>query len=162
MLDHPAFLWRNAKPRSASDAVIVGAGGHALATAYYLARNHGMTSVAVLERGWLGGGNVARNTAIIRSNCLCDESAAIYEHSLQMWERLQDELDYDLQLCQRGVLSLAHSLQEVRDGVRRVEANRLKGIDAEWLIPDEVKELCPVVDVCSDARRPVQPPNGAQ
>ena len=101
--------------------MIVGGGGHGLATAYYLAREHGITDVAVLERGWLAGGNIARNTTIIRSNYLWDESAAIYEHSLKLWEGLEEELDYDLLFSQRGVLNLAHTLQDVRDGVRRVE-----------------------------------------
>ena len=118
--------------------MIVGGGGHGLATAYYLAKEHGITDVAVLERGWLAGGNITRNTTIIRSNYLWDESAAIYEHSLKLWEGLEAELDYDLLFSQRGVLNLAHTLQDVRDGVRRVNANRLNGIDAEWLEPDAV------------------------
>jgi sarcosine oxidase, subunit beta len=152
---HPDFLWRSPEPRRSYDVVIVGAGGHGLATAYYLARNHGITDVAVLERGWLGGGNITRNTTVIRSNYLWDESAAIYEHSLKLWEGLEAELDYDLLLSQRGVLNLAHSLQDVRDGVRRVEANRLNGVDAQWLTPDEVEEVCPIVNVSPDARYPV-------
>jgi sarcosine oxidase subunit beta len=135
--------------------VIVGGGGHGLATAYYLAREHGITDVAVLERGWLAGGNIARNTTVIRSNYLWDESAAIYEHSLKLWEGLEAELDYDLLFSQRGVLNLAHSLQDVRDSVRRVEANKLNGIDAEWLEPHEVGELCPILNVSQDVRYPV-------
>ena len=98
------------------DVVIVGGGGHGLATAYYLAKNHGITNVAVLEKGWLAGGNMARNTTIIRSNYLWDESAGIYEHSLKLWEGLEEELDYAVLFSQRGVLNLAHSLQDVRDG----------------------------------------------
>jgi heterotetrameric sarcosine oxidase beta subunit len=135
--------WRNPEPRKNYDVVIVGGGGHGLATAYYLAKNHGITDVAVLERGWLAGGNITRNTTIIRSNYLWDESAAIYEHSLKLWEGLEAELDYDLLFSQRGVLNLAHTLQDVRDSVRRVSANRLNGVDAEWLEPREVAELCP-------------------
>ena len=100
---HPRRLWRHPEPKAAYDVVIVGGGGHGLATAYYLARNHGITNVAVVERGWLAGGNIARNTTIIRSNYLWDESAAIYEHSLKLWETLADELDYDLLFSQRGV-----------------------------------------------------------
>jgi sarcosine oxidase subunit beta len=153
--EHPAHLWRNPEPRRAYDAIVVGAGGHGLATAYYLARNHGITDVAVLDRGWLGGGNMGRNTTIIRSNYLWDESAAIYEHSLKLWEGLAEELDYDLLFSQRGVLNLAHNLHDVREGVRRVEANRLNGVDAEWLDADGVKEFCPVVDVSPGARYPV-------
>ncbi|WP_214368635.1 sarcosine oxidase subunit beta family protein [Pseudonocardia sp. H11422] len=148
-------LWRDPEPKRAYDVVIVGGGGHGLATAYYLARNHGITDVAVLERGWLAGGNMARNTTIIRSNYLWDESAGIYEHALELWEGLEDALGYDIQFSRRGVLNLAHSLQEVRDSVRRVHANRLNGIDAEWLDPQQVREVCPIIDVSPDVRYPV-------
>jgi len=137
--DHPDFLWRNPAPKTSYDVVIVGGGGHGLATAHYLAKNHGMTNVAVLERGWLAGGNMARNTTLIRSNYLWDESAQIYEHALKLWEGLEDDLDYPILFSQRGVLNLAHSLQDVRDSVRRVEANRLNGIDAQWVGPDDVR-----------------------
>jgi sarcosine oxidase subunit beta len=152
---HPDRLWRTPEPRSSYDVVIIGAGGHGLATAYYLAREHGVTDVAVLEKGWLAGGNMARNTTIIRSNYLWDASAAIYEHALQLWEGLPAELDYDLLFSQRGVLNLAHTLQDVRDGVRRVNANRSNGIDGEWLGPDEVRERCPIVDTSPGVRWPV-------
>ena len=152
---HPERLWRNPDPKSSYDVVIVGGGGHGLATAYYLARNHGLRNVAVLERGWLAGGNMARNTTIIRSNYLRDESAAIYEHSLKLWEGLQDDLDYDIQFSQRGVLNLAHSLPDAREGIRRVNANRLNGIDAEWLTPDQVKDFCPIINMSPEIRYPV-------
>jgi sarcosine oxidase subunit beta len=153
--EHPDFLWRTPAPKSSYEVVIVGGGGHGLATAYYLAKEHGITDVAVLEKGWLAGGNITRNTTVIRSNYLWDESAAIYEHSLKLWEGLAEELDYDLLFSQRGVLNLAHSLGDVRESVRRVEANRLNGIDAEWLEPDAVAEVCPVVNVSPEARYPV-------
>ncbi|WP_262697914.1 MULTISPECIES: sarcosine oxidase subunit beta family protein [Streptomyces] len=153
--EHPDFLWRNPEPRSSYDVVIVGAGGHGLATAHYLARNHGITNVAVLEKGWLAGGNMARNTTIIRSNYLWDESAAIYEHALKLWEGLPEELDYDFLFSQRGVLNLAHTLQDVREGVRRVGANRLNGVDAQWLAPDEAAEVCPILNVSPRTRYPV-------
>src|SRR5437879_4559630 len=152
---HPDHLWRNPEPRRSYEVVIIGAGGHGLATAYYLAKNHAVTDVAVLERGWLGGGNMARNTTIIRSNYLWDESASIYEWALKLWEGLPEELDYDLLFSQRGVLNLAHSLQDVREGMRRVNANRLNGIDADWLEPRQVHEVCPIVDVSPDVRYPV-------
>ncbi|ALU38971.1 sarcosine oxidase subunit beta [Kocuria flava] len=153
--EHPDFLWHNPDPKPSYDAVIVGGGGHGLATAYYLAKNHGMTNIAVLERGWLAGGNMARNTTIIRSNYLWDESAGIYEHSLKLWEQMEDELDYNVFFSQRGVMNLAHTLQDVRESVRRVNANRLNGVDAEWIDPQQVKELCPIINIGDDIRYPV-------
>src|SRR5581483_2090947 len=152
---HPAFLWRSPDPKPSYEVVVVGGGGHGLATAYYLAREQGIADVAVLERGWLAGGNITRNTTIIRSNYLWDESAAIYEHALRLWEGLEQELGYDLLFSQRGVLNLAHTLQDVRDGVRRVTANRLNGIDAEWLEPGELAAVCPILNLSRDVRYPV-------
>ncbi|WP_277209908.1 sarcosine oxidase subunit beta family protein [Isoptericola croceus] len=153
--EHPAWLWRDPDPKASYDAIVVGGGGHGLATAYYLAKNHGITNVAVLEKGWLAGGNMARNTTIIRSNYLWDESAAIYEFSLKQWEQLPEELDYDFLFSQRGVLNLAHTLQDVREATRRVNANRLNRVDAEWLEPDEVAKICPIINVSPDVRYPV-------
>ena len=153
--EHPEFLWRNPDPKRHYDVVIVGGGGHGLATAYYLARNHGITDVAVLEKGWLGGGNMARNTTIIRSNYLWDASAAIYEHALKLWETLEEDLEFPILFSQRGVLNLAHNLQDVRDGVRRVEANRLNGVDAEWLDVDAVEHACPIINISDTIRYPV-------
>jgi sarcosine oxidase, subunit beta len=152
--DRPRF-WRAAEPKPAYDVVVVGGGGHGLSTAYYLAKNHGITDVCVVEKGWLAGGNMARNTTIIRSNYLWDESAAIYEHSLKLWEGLEEELGTDIQFSQRGVMNLAHSLSDVRSSVRRVNANRLNGVDAEWLDADQVKAFCPLVNVAPDVRYPV-------
>ena len=153
--EHPEFLWRNPKPKRSYDAVIVGGGGHGLTTAYYLAKNHGMTNIAILERGWLAGGNMARNTTIIRSNYLWDESAAMYEFALKLWEQLPEELDYDFLFSQRGVLNLAHTLQDVRESMRRVSANKLNGVDAEWLDTDQVREVCPILNTSQEIRYPV-------
>jgi len=154
-LDNAPFLWRTPDPQASYDAVIVGGGLHGLATAYYLAKNHGMTNIAVVERGWIGNGNAVRNTTIIRSNYLWDESAAMYEHALQLWEGWSEELDYDILFSQRGVLNLAHNLGDERESIRRVNANRLNGVDAEWLDAEAVKEFCPIVDISLDARYPV-------
>src|SRR5688500_235117 len=153
--EHPEFLWHNPDPKPSYDAVIVGGGGHGLATAYFLAKNFGMTNIAVLERGWLAGGNMARNTTIIRSNYLWDESAGIYEHSLKLWEQLPEELEYDFLFSQRGVMNLAHTLQDVRESMRRVNANVLNGVDAEWITPEQVKELCPIINTGDDIRYPI-------
>jgi sarcosine oxidase subunit beta len=147
--------WRSPEPKKEYDVIIVGGGGHGLATAYYLAKEHGVKNIAVLEKGWLGGGNTARNTTIVRSNYLWDESAAIYEKSLQLWEGLAQDINYNVMLSQRGVLNLAHSLGDVREGVRRVNANRLNGVDAEWLDAEGVKEFCPIINISKDARHPV-------
>jgi sarcosine oxidase subunit beta len=151
----PDRYWRAAEPKAAYEVVIVGAGGHGLATAYYLAKNHGITDVCVVEKGWLGGGNMARNTTVIRSNYLWDESAAIYEHSLKLWEGLEEALEFDMQFSQRGVLNLVHDLGDRRSSMRRVNANRLNGVDAEWLDAPDVKDFCPIVNVSSDVRYPV-------
>lgn len=148
-------LWRDPAPKPAYDVVIVGAGGHGLATAYYLAKEHGIANIAVLEKGWLGGGNTARNTTIIRSNYLWDESAALYEHSLKLWEGLTRELNFNLMFSQRGVLNLAHTLADIREATRRANANRLNGIDAEWLTPEEAKAFCPILNISRDVRYPV-------
>ena len=154
-MTEPTRYWRAAEPKASYDVVIVGGGGHGLATAYYLASRHGITDVCIVEKGWLGGGNVARNTTIIRSNYLLDESAAIYEHSLKLWEGLEDALEADLQFDQRGVLNLAHDLGDVRSSMRRLHANRLNGVDAEWLTPDEIASFCPIVNVSPGMRYPV-------
>jgi sarcosine oxidase subunit beta len=142
-------------PKPEYDAVIVGAGGHGLATAYYLAKEHGIPNVAVVDRGWLGGGNTGRNTTIIRSNYLFDESAALYEHALKLWEGLSQDLNYNVMYSPRGVLMLAHNLHDVQSFKRHVHANRLNGIDNEWLSPEACKEFCPPLNIGGLMRYPV-------
>ena len=147
--------FRHPEPRDRYDVVIVGAGGHGLATAYYLAKELKVGSVAVIQRGWLGGGNTGRNTTIVRSNYLWDESAALYEHALKLWEGLSQELNYNVMFSQRGVLNLAHTVHDLRETSRRVHANRLNGIDSELLTAEEVKAFCPPIDLRANGRYPV-------
>ena len=148
-------VWRHLDPKPAYDAIIIGGGGHGLATAYYLARDHGMRNIAVLEKGWIGGGNAGRNTTIIRSNYLYDESAAIYDHALSLWKSLGRELNFNIMMSHRGVLNLAHDQTEERDIKRRVEANRLNGVESQWLDAKQVKAFCPAINISRDVRYPV-------
>jgi sarcosine oxidase subunit beta len=147
--------WRSPQPKRHYDVIIVGGGGHGLATAYYLAKNHGISNVAVLEKGWIGGGNTGRNTTIIRSNYLWDESARLYEHSLRLYEGLSEELNYNIMFSQRGVMNLAHNLHDLRELSRRVNANRLNGIDSEILTPEQVERICPILNISPDSRYPI-------
>jgi len=147
--------WRSPHPKPRYDVIIVGGGGHGLATAYYLAKEHGIRNVAVLEKGWIGGGNTGRNTTIIRSNYLWDESAHLYEKSLKLYEGLSQDLNYNIMLSQRGVLNLCHNLHDLRESRRRVEANRLNGIDAELLDTAGVKRVVPILNCSPDVRYPV-------
>ncbi|QKC82086.1 sarcosine oxidase subunit beta family protein [Mesorhizobium sp. NZP2077] len=147
--------WPDAEPKAEYDVVIVGAGGHGLGTAYYLAKEHGITNVAVIDKGWLGGGNTGRNTTIIRSNYLYDESARLYDHALDLWEGLSQELNYNVMFSQRGVMMLAHSIHDVQSFKRHIHSNRLNGVDNEWLTPQQAKAYCPPLNIASDARYPV-------
>lgn len=147
--------WRSPEPKSSYDVVIVGGGGHGLATAYYLAKLHGIRNVAVIERGWLGGGNTGRNTTIVRSNYLWDESAALYEHALKLWEGLSQDLNYNVMFSQRGVLNLAHNQHDLRELSRRINANRLNGVDSEFLTPQQIKDMVPLIDLRGNGRYPV-------
>ena len=147
--------WRSPEPRSNYDVVIVGAGGQGLATAYYLAKNHGVTNVAVLEKGWLGGGNTGRNTTIIRSNYFYPESAALYDMSVRLYERLSRDLNYNVMFSQRGMLVTAHSEPEMEMAARQVNAMRLNDVDAELLDRDQVRKLVPVMNFGPDMRYPI-------
>ena len=147
--------WRKPEPKREYDVIIVGGGGHGLATAYYLAKEHGVRNIAVLEKGWIGGGNTGRNTTIVRSNYLWTESSLLYEKSLQLWEGLSQELNYNVMFSQRGVYNLGHNLQDMRDIERRVSANRLNGIDAEVVNAAQIKKAIPLIDISPQARYPI-------
>jgi heterotetrameric sarcosine oxidase beta subunit len=147
--------WRNPNPKPSYDVVIIGAGGHGLATAYYLTKVHGIRNVAVLEKGWLGGGNTGRNTTIVRSNYLLEPNAHFYEHSLKLWEGLSADLNFNVMFSQRGVINLAHTDGQLESYARRANAMRLNGIDAELLDRRAVQELVPLLDCSADIRFPV-------
>jgi sarcosine oxidase subunit beta len=147
--------WRSPEPKAAYDVVIVGGGGHGLATAFYLAKNHGIRNVAVLERGWLGGGNTGRNTTIVRSNYLFPESARLYEFSLKLYESLSRELNFNIMLSQRGLVLLAHSRHDLEAMSRWANAMQMNGIDAELLTREAVAARAPLLDMSREARFPV-------
>ncbi len=148
-------VWREPDPKPSYDIIIIGGGGHGLATAYYLAKNHGLTNIAVIEKGYLGSGNVGRNTTIVRSNYLLPGNIPFYEHSMKLWEGLEQDLNYNAMVSQRGVLNLYHSDAQ-RDGyARRGNAMRMHGVDAELLDADGVKALAPFLDF-DNARFPIQ------
>ena len=147
--------WRDAEPKNNYDVIIVGGGGHGLATAYYLAKEHGVQNIAVLEKGYIGGGNTGRNTTIVRSNYLWTEASLLYEHSMKLWEGLSQDLNYNLMFSQRGVYNLGHNLQDMRDIERRVSSNILNGIDAEIVGPEEIKANIPAINISRNSRYPI-------
>jgi len=147
--------WRNPEPKPQYDAIIIGGGGHGLATAYYLAKEHKLTNIAVLEKGWLGGGNTGRNTTIVRANYLQDESTGIYAHALKLWPELSKELNYNVMFSPRGVMHMAHTEGDLKEIARRHNANRLQGVTLEFLSPEQVKQFCPIINISPNVRYPV-------
>ena len=143
--------WTSPEPKKQYDVVIVGAGGHGLGTAYYLAKEHGITNIAVVEKGWLGGGNTGRNTTIIRSNYLYDESAGLYNHAMKMWDGLSQDLNYNVMYSSRGVMMLAHNVHDVQGAQRHIHANRLNGVQNEWLTPRTGQGILPAAQYLEDS-----------
>ena len=139
--------WRSPEPKKKYEAIIIGAGGHGLATAYYLGKNHGLKNVAILEKGWLGGGNTGRNTTIIRSNYLQDASAAIYEKARSLYETMSQDLNYNVMFSPRGVMMLAQTQHEIRGYKRTAHANALQGVSTEFITPERVKSLVPIINI---------------
>jgi len=147
--------WRKPAPKPSYDVIVIGGGGHGLSTAYYLAKEHGITNVAVLEKGWLGSGNVGRNTTAVRSNYLLPANTRFYEHSMKLWEGLSQDLNYNVMFSQRGCLNLAHTPAQLDDYARRGNAMRHLGVDAELMTPAEISRLIPALDMSDTARFPV-------
>ncbi len=152
---HWPRAWRDPAPKPRYSVIIIGGGGHGLASAYYLAKEHGITDVAVLEKGWLGGGNTGRNTTIIRSNYLLEPNAHFYEFSLKLWEGLSRDLNYNAMVSQRGVINLAHSDSQMDGFAYRGNAMRLNGIDAELLDRAAVQRMVPMLDYSDHVRFPI-------
>ncbi len=150
-----ARAWRDPQPKKEYDVIIVGAGGHGLATAYYLAKLHGAKNIAILERGYLGGGNVGRNTTIVRSNYMLEENAHFYEHGMKLWEELSQDLNYNVMFSQRSIVNLCHSDAQIDGFARRGNSMRLNGIDAELLSTDQLKQSLPMLDYSARARFPI-------
>lgn len=153
---HWPQAWRSPAPKPHYDVVIIGGGGHGLATAYYLAKKHGISNVAVLEKGWLGGGNTGRNTAVVRSNYFYPESTRFFDHSLKLYEGLSQQLNYNTMLSQGGMLTLAHSRHDLEMLERWSNSMQLQGVDAEMLTPEQIKAHNPAIDISPQARYPIR------
>ncbi|MEL6640421.1 MAG: sarcosine oxidase subunit beta family protein [Pseudomonadota bacterium] len=147
--------WRTPQPKDAYDVIVIGGGGHGLATAYYLTKNHNITNVAVLEKGWLGGGNTGRNTTVIRSNYFYPESAALYDKSVQLYEGLSRDLNYNVMFSQRGIISTAHTEPDMEMAARQCNAMRLNGVDAELLDAKQVQAMEPALNCSHNMRYPI-------
>ena len=163
---HPSPpMWTPKEMKSSYDVVIIGGGAHGLACAYYLAKNHGITNVAILEKGYIGGGGSGRNTTIIRSNYLTPEGVNFYNESVKLYEEMSTEFDYNVMFSQRGHFTLAHSDSAVRTMRRRAEVNQIQGVDSRFILPNEIKDLCPAIDITDHPRHPIMgalyhPPGG--
>ena len=147
--------WRDPEPKKEYEAVIIGGGGHGLATAYYLAKYYNLRNIAILEKGWIGGGNVGRNTTILRSNYMHDANNLFYEKGMQMWRDLSQELNYNVMYSPRGILNLAHSDAQLNAYARRGNSMKLNGIDASLLGREEVRKKIPFADFTENARFPI-------
>jgi len=149
------LAWKDATPKKEYDVVIIGGGGHGLATAYYLAKEHNITNVAIIEKGWLGGGNMGRNTTIIRSNYMHDDNALFSEFGMDLWRKMSQDLNYNVMFSPRGIINLAHSDAQMNVFARRGNSMRLNGIDAVLLNREEVKEIIPMADFSDNVRFPI-------
>ena len=149
------LAWKDPTPKKSYDVVIIGGGGHGLATAYYLAKEHNITNVAIIEKGWIGGGNIGRNTTIIRSNFLYDSNARFNEFGMNLWRNMSQELNFNVMFSPRGIINLAHSDAQINSYSRRGNSMRLNGIDASLLNRDQIKKIIPMADFSQDVRYPI-------